>query len=857
MRHVRVVPLAALLALLVVAAPAAALPPGFQATPVFAGLSNPTSVRFAPSGTKVFVAEKRGTVQAYDGPDDTTATQVTDLRTETYNFWDRGLLGLAVDPQYPVRPYLYVLYTRDALPGGNAPAWGAAGADSDGCPTPPGATAQGCVASGRLARLTIDPATDKAVGPPTTLVDGWCQQFPSHSIGDLRFVGGQLYASAGDGASFNYADFGQTLVNGVNPCGDPANEGGALRAQDLLTGADPLSEDGSILRVNPDTGAHATVAHGFRNPFRISNRPGTSELWIGDVGWNTWEEVDRFDTAGPTPRNYGWPCYEGNGKQGGYQANALCTTLYGAGAGAWVPPHWTYDHGAAVSTCGSGGSSVSGLAFYPGGDFPDSYDGGLFVSDYSRDCIWFMTKGANGLPDPATVTTFASGGFHPVELELGPDGALYAPDLNGGRVMRVSYNKPTAVATATPTDGVAPLTVQFNGSGSTGAGLSFAWDLDGDGQYDDATTVSPSRTYAAGISTARLRVTDANGVVALSSPITISAGNTRPTATIDRPTAATSWAANQSIAFAGHGTDPQDGALGAARLQWSVEINHCPSGCHIHPLQSFPGVASGSFVAPDHEFPSYLTLSLTVTDTGGLQNTATVRLDPRTVRLTVDSAPAGLQVALDDEAGPAPLTKTVIEGSSNSVSTTTPQNGLAFAGWSDGGGASHQVVPAADTTLVARFAPPGGGGGSPPGGGTAPAGGGPPQAPVTLPPTVRPPVVGATITRLVRLRHALVVGKDGTLPWRVRCRATVSCPATLALRPLGSSTATLARASLRVPAGTTRSVKLRLRRSARARLRARGALRAVCVVQLRPAQGRPRRTDTVLRLRAPAAWGRR
>lgn len=107
MRLVRLLPLVALVALLALAAPAAALPPGFQATSVLSGVKEPTSVRFAPSGTKLWVAEKRGTVEAFDDADDTTPTQVVDLRTETYNFWDRGLLGLAVDPEYPVRPYLY------------------------------------------------------------------------------------------------------------------------------------------------------------------------------------------------------------------------------------------------------------------------------------------------------------------------------------------------------------------------------------------------------------------------------------------------------------------------------------------------------------------------------------------------------------------------------------------------------------------------------------------------------------------------------------------------------------------------------------------------------------------------------
>lgn len=146
---VSLVVLAGLLAVASPAPPAAAAPPvGFRDEVAFSGLVNPMAVRFAPDG-RVFVAEKRGTIQMYDGLGDTTPTQVADLRTEVHNFWDRGLHGLAVDPAFPTRPYLYALYTFDGPVGGRAPRWGTPGADSDPCPDPPGATRYGCVVSGK------------------------------------------------------------------------------------------------------------------------------------------------------------------------------------------------------------------------------------------------------------------------------------------------------------------------------------------------------------------------------------------------------------------------------------------------------------------------------------------------------------------------------------------------------------------------------------------------------------------------------------------------------------------------------------------------------------------------------------
>ena len=140
---------------------AAAVPAGFTDTVAIGGLSSPTAAAFAPDG-RVFVAEKSGLVKVFDNLADPTATVFADLRTPTQDFWDRGLLGLAVDPAFPARPYVYVSYTLDALPGGSVPQWG------DTCPTPPGATDQGCVVTGRVSQLTMGPA-GTAVSESNTL----------------------------------------------------------------------------------------------------------------------------------------------------------------------------------------------------------------------------------------------------------------------------------------------------------------------------------------------------------------------------------------------------------------------------------------------------------------------------------------------------------------------------------------------------------------------------------------------------------------------------------------------------------------------------------------------------------------
>ncbi|MEO6029939.1 MAG: PQQ-dependent sugar dehydrogenase, partial [Candidatus Binatia bacterium] len=240
---------------------AVTLPGGFQQTLAFSGLTQPTGVQFASDG-RIFVSEKSGLIKVFDSLSDTTPTVFADLRTNTHNFWDRGLLGMALHPNFPATPYVYVLYTFDHAPGGATPTWGSPGATSDSCPNPPGDTADGCVVTGRVSRLTA--LGNTMVGDSEQVfVENYCQQYPSHSIGTLSIGGdGALYVSGGDGASFNFVDYGQKGYPAKNPCGDPPGgvgstqtpptaEGGALRAQDLLTGADPQSYDGTVLRLDP------------------------------------------------------------------------------------------------------------------------------------------------------------------------------------------------------------------------------------------------------------------------------------------------------------------------------------------------------------------------------------------------------------------------------------------------------------------------------------------------------------------------------------------------------------------------------------------------------------------------------
>jgi glucose/arabinose dehydrogenase len=740
-------------------APAASgvtLPSGFQDEPVITGLEEPTNFRFAPDG-RIFVAEKPGLILVFDGLDDETPEVFADLRTKVYDTGDRGILGLALDPDFPTRPYVYVLYTYDHILGEAAPPprWGTPDTTGDPCPEPKGADA--CLVSGRLVRLEAsgDHAIEENGAPlEDVLVEDWCQQFSSHSIGDLQFgPEGALYASAGDGASFSHTDFGQ-LGEPPNACGDPPKEGGAMRAQDVRTGpteADPLGLDGTIIRIDPDTGeglpgnpmysspdrnARRIVGYGFRNPFRFSIDPDTHEIYVGNVGWDTWEEIDRFNPTSGQAFNSGWPCYEGPAIQPAYQFARLpiCENLY-ANPGAASMPFFYYHHQEGLTpedTCPTAnrGQSIAGSAFYEEGPFPSSYDGAFFFSDATRQCIYTMFPGEDGRPDPSTVTLFMKGTdpYSGVDVEIGPDHDLYYAALfsggsfGPGAIHRIRYfsgnQPPVARLSADHEWGVSPLTVQLDASGSSDADgdqLTYEWDLNGDGVFNDAPTneETVTETYEGSANhTAAVRVVDPSGASSIAR-VTLYPNDSPPDPVIESPEPDFEWTIGEPIDFEGSAHDAEDGNLPPTSLDWNTRLLHCPggsNGCHAHPLQAFPTVGSGSFLAPDHEYPSHIELTLTAIDSRGLTAKQTLLLDPRAVELSIDSNPPGVELGAGVVAGqPAPIDLTVISGAqvalSAPASVTIDGREYFWRSWSDGGSREHTVLADTSQTITALFTP--------------------------------------------------------------------------------------------------------------------------------------------------------
>ena len=399
-----------------------------------------------------------------------------------------------------------------------------------------------CVVSGRLVRLTAEPgpggghAAPSATAPAQkVLIEDWCQQFPSHSIGDLEFgPEGALFVSAGEGASYVSSDYGQF----DNPCGDPypagdvdadpGPEGGSLRSQDVLTLADPTGLDGTVLRVNPangdawpgnplvsagDPNARKIIAYGFRNPFRFAIDPRNRLLYVGNVGNGTDEEIDRFPIQPSRPYNSGWPCYEGLYPEPGFESLDLgvCRRLYEE-PGAVSSPFFYYRHASPVvpgDPCPSDfGSAISGSAFYEGGTYPAKYENALFFADAVRGCVYVMRADEDGEPDPSVVEPFlAEEGVYPaVDIEQGPGGDLFYASLYGGpedgTIHRLSYDPDAPKARLSVDQAWGPIskTFHFDASASTsptGGALKYEWDMDGDGSFELTGAATQSKQYNA------------------------------------------------------------------------------------------------------------------------------------------------------------------------------------------------------------------------------------------------------------------------------------------------------------------------------------------------------------------------
>lgn len=546
---------------------------------------------FAPDG-RIFIWQKTGVVRIFKNGVLLT-TPFIDIHTRVNSFGDRGLLGMALDPNFATNRFVYLLYTYESGSNPNNSAARTARLTRVTASSANPDIAQSGSEIVILGSLGNRPCTQQPAGSDCIPSDG-----DSHTIGSLRFApDGKLFLSIGDGAGYATTD--------------PL----AMRSQDLNSYSGKLlriNKDGTAPGDNPfDDGTNSirskVYSYGLRNPYRFSLNPVTGEAYLGDVGWRSWEEINRGRGA-----NFGWPCYEGYETQPEYQA--LFTQCQQLPSSAVTPPLYTYSHDV--------GNTVIGGAFYNSTQYPLQYRGNYFFADYSDLFIKRMTFDASG--NVLGVQTFATDVDSPVSLELGPDGFLYFISLASGDVRRIKFNGPVAKASGSPLWGYSPLNIAFSSSGSldpSGGSITYLWDF-GDGTT--STSANPSHMYTSTtVRTfdAKLTVTDSQTRSA-TDHVTITIGSVPPTATILSPSDGTPFSPGDVVTFQGMATDP-DETLTPTALSWQVLLHHDD---HVHPVITATGTG-GSFAVESHGVGIYsYEIILTATDSSGLTNTRSIIL---------------------------------------------------------------------------------------------------------------------------------------------------------------------------------------------------------------------------------------
>lgn len=625
----------------------ATLPPGFSETVVVSGLSNATALALAPDG-KIFVAEQAGTLEVWQNGTRLQENFFADTPLSVQVLGERGLIGIALDPQFAVNRFVYVHYTATT-------------------PT----------IHNRVSRFTANAAGDRALpGSEVVLLElDALGVANNHNGGAIHFgPDGKLYIAVGDNA---------------NP----------LQAQSL----DNLF--GKLLRINPDgtipqdnpffniaRGKNQAIwALGLRNPFTFAIHRSSGRVFINDVGQDAWEEINE----GSPGANFNWPASEGPFTPPDPNPDRL------------TPPVHAYHHnhgGCAIT----GGTFYDPETV----NFPLEYVDNYFFADFCGGWIerlnpatGSVTRFAEDISYPVDLRTGSDGSLY--YLAHGSDQVFRVRYT--GRLAPTITQQPQSLTvpegrTATFTvraSGMAPLRYQWQRQ------IDNVWiDLDG-----AVTTTLTLNAVQATDNGAQFRVVVSNefgSEISLVSTLTVTSDQP-PTVEILEPPAGTIYRAGDTIAFAATARDHSGALLPASAFTWRVDFHHDD---HVHPfLPEQSGFTRGSFEVPtDGETDAnvFYRIILTVTDAAGRQTTVHQDVLPRVVTLGLTTNPSGLELLLDGQPQTTPLEILGVTGIRRTLGVIPVQESSGiryqFTGWSHGGDAVQELRTPEDHALyVANF----------------------------------------------------------------------------------------------------------------------------------------------------------
>ncbi len=624
-------------------AQAASLLSGFVETPVSGGLTNPTDMEFAPDG-RLFVTQQAGAVVIIKNG---TLLPTPFVSVPADTTVDRGLMGIAFDPDFANNHYLYLYYT-------------------DSTPTP----------HNRLSRFTADgdtavPASEKV------LLD-----FDPLSADSTMNIGGAVHFGAD---SKLYLATGDVQF--------PANS----QSMDNLYGKIlRLNADGTIPEDNPfyataQGNSRAIWVLGLRNPFTFAIQPGGKHMFVNDVGKDTWEEIDELIPGA----NYGWPTYEGYSHNTAFQDPLY---VYGHGSGPDVGCAIT---GGAFYNPPTNQFPEQFLGTYFFADFC-----GGWIKNFDPANGNTVTTFATGINYPVDLAVGPDGSLYYLDHGSGASGTGAVRKIQYTASQPPSFSvQPTDTLASTGF----PATFTVTVAGTTP--LKYQWQRNGAdiSGATSATYTTDAVTDADKGAKFRCVVSNAFGS-ATSNEVTLNVTSSKPPAgAIVNPPDGALYNAGDTITYSGTATDPQDGALSGNAFTWQVDlIENNQTQSYILPIT---GALTGTFSVPTvGKLPVNATyrISLTVTNSAGLTFKTTRELHAHVMTLTVQTVPAGLPVYLDDEMQSTPKSAQSVVNMVHKLEAPAVQriNGgiWVFDKWSDGGAVSHKInAPAANKTYTATY----------------------------------------------------------------------------------------------------------------------------------------------------------
>lgn len=624
-------------------AAAVTFPSGFTQSNWGSGHSAGTAMAFAPDG-RLFVASQDGTVRIVRNGT-TLATPFVKVETDWQG--ERGLTGIAIDPDFASNGYVYLYYAVTA-------------------PT----------VHNKVARFIADGDVAKQSGGSpveTTILD----------LDDLSSI------NIHNGGAMNFGPDGKLYV----AVGENARPANAQSMENLLGKILRINRDGSIPTDNPfyntATGKNRAIwATGLRNPFTFSFQPGTGRLFANDVGQETWEEINDIVRGG----NYGWPTTEGPTDNPQFRA-----------------PVYAYAHDPAQPI--NGCAITGGAFYNPTTQrYPSDYLGSYFFGDFCNHWIRRYDPGTGKVtdfaidtsPHPVDLKIGPDGNLYYLSRGTGNvvrvtySGTISTTIQSHPQDITVGVGESATFSVVA--GGTAPLSYQWqrNGTDIPGATSSSYTVKD--------TTLSDNGAEF------RVVATSPTSGSATSNPATLTVvGNRAPTGTITAPTDQTHYSAGQSFTYRGTATDPEDGNLPASAFTWTIDLHHADHVHPVMPPTT--GSASGTFTVDPlghTETNVFYRITLTVTDSGGRSSSSHVDLIPTLSSVSLRTAPSGLQLTLDGQPRTSPSTDQSVAGVIRTIGAPKTQvlggTTYEFVSWSDGGNATHDITtPTTPGTYTATY----------------------------------------------------------------------------------------------------------------------------------------------------------